>query len=961
VVVARRPPRRGVAVLIGAVFIVLVAAGTLARFYTDLLWFDEVGKSSVFWGRIVAQVTLGVAAGIGTALVIGVNLAIVDRVSPRYRLAPAQRATPAEQYRAVLGPYLRPLRLLIAAFLGLVIGLQTAGLWDTYLLWRNRVSFGERDPQFGRDIGFYVFELPFQRAVFGWLFATLILATLLVAVAHYLLGGIRPQAEGNRVAAPVIMHLSVLIGLLVLLKAWAYRLDQFDLLYSPRGTVTGASYTDVKAQLPALQFLVIAAIACAALFFYNVRQRGYVLPAAGLVVLVLVSVLVGFVYPQIVQRFQVDPQELQREEPYIQRNIEATRRAFKLDDVRPSEFQAEPNLTRTDLRDNRSTIDNIRVWEAGVLKQATTNLQAIGQYYDFNDVDVDRYQIDGQLRQVMVSAREVDPTRLQSAAQTWQNVHLAYTHGYGVVAAQVNTAQAPGGQPVYVVSNFSDLDKAKIPVTQPRIYFGELLQGAPAFTIGNSRQPEVGAPSAGSQQGAANFHYDGNGGVQLSSPLRRLAFALRFRDVNLLISGNISGRSRLMFNRDVRDRVEKVAPFLQWDGDPYVAVVDGRIVFIRDGYTTTAQYPYSERIRLEQAARRTAVGERGVRGVANYIRNSVKAVVDAYDGTVTLYAYDESDPLLRAWRKTFPNLFAPRDQISGALRAHLRYPEDMFSVQAERYKSYHIVGARDFYSKQDFWDLPEDRSGEVRQQQNSLVSSAASERARPYYLLSTLPGEEQEGFVLVQTFTPNGKPNMVAYLAARADPDPQGPGGIISYSLPRARQIAGPAQVVAQMLADPNVSQEITFFNQQGSRVTLGNLLVVPVEESLLYVQPLFVQATNAAIPELRRVMVFFNGQLGYEPTLSGAIDEVLGPGGAEEPTTPGGSAPPPTTATPSGGEVRQLLDQAGRALETAQQALQRGDLGAYQRGVNSARDLIRQAQSVAARQPQAEAGTPPG
>jgi len=935
---------------VGAVFVVLVGAGALARFFTDLLWFQEVDQTGVFWGRLGAQATLGIVAGLGTAIVIGVNLAIVDRISPRYRLAPVQRTNPAEQYRVVLGPYLRPLRLLIAIFLGLVIGLQTSGMWATYLQWRNRVSFGERDPQFGRDIGFYVFELPFQRAVFGWLFATLILTTLLVAVGHYLLGGIRPQAESNRVAAPVIMHLSVLVGLLVLLKAWAYRLDQFDLLYSPRGVVTGASYTDVKAQLPALQFLVIAAIACAALFFYNVRQRGYVLPAAGLVVLALVSVLVGFIYPQIVQRFQVDPQELQREEPYIQRNIEATRKAFKLDDVKPSEFKAEPNLTAADLRNNRPTIDNIRVWEPNVLKQANTNLQAIGQYYDFNDVDVDRYQIDGQERQVMVSAREVDPTRLQASAQTWQNLHLAYTHGYGVVAAQVNTAQAPGGQPVYVVSNFDNLDRAKIPVTQPRIYFGELLSGAPAFTIGNSKQPEVGAPSAGSQQGAANFHYDGKGGVQLSSPLRRLAFALRFRDINLLISGNISGQSRIMFNRDVRDRVEKVAPFLQWDGDPYVAVVNGRIVFIRDGYTTTAQYPYSERIELDQAARRTTPGDRGVRGTSNYIRNSVKAVVDAYDGSVTLYAFDESDPLLRAWRKAFPNLFAPRERIEPALEAHLRYPEDLFSVQAERYKSYHILGARDFYSKQDFWDLPEDRSGEVRQQNSVLSSAVPNERARPYYLLTELPGQTEEGFVLVQTFTPNGKPNLVAYMAAQASS--QDDGGIISFSLPRDQQIAGPAQVNAQMLADPQVSQEITFFNQQGSRVTLGNLLVVPVDDSLLYVQPLFVQATGTAIPELRRVMVFFNGQLGYEPTLSGAIDEVLGPGGSESttPTTPSG---PATPSAPSGGEVRQLLDQAGRALEDAQRALQRGDLGAYQRGVNDARNLIRQAQAAAGRQPQ--------
>jgi uncharacterized membrane protein (UPF0182 family) len=654
------------------------------------------------------------------------------------------------------------------------------------------------------------------------------------------------------------------------------------------------------------------------------------------------------VYPTVVQRFQVAPQELQREEPYIQRNIEATRNAFKLDSIELSDFAAAPDLTRDELRTNKTTVDNIRVWEPNVLKEATSNLQAIGQYYDFNDVDVDRYKIDGQLRQVMVAAREVDPTKLQQSAQTWQNLHLAYTHGYGVVAAQVNTAQAPGGRPVYVVKDF-DLENAKIPVTQPRIYFGEFLQGAPAFTIGNTKQPEVGAPSAGSEQGAATFNYGGQGGIAVSNAMRRLAFGLRFRDVNLLISGNITSQSRLMFNRDIRDRVEKVAPFLQWDGDPYVVVIGGRIKFIRDGYTTTAQYPYSERIELDQAARRQGRGERGVQGTANYIRNSVKAVVDAYDGSVSLYAYDEQDPLLRAWRKAFPSLFQPRSQISTELNEHLRYPEDLFSVQADRYKSYHILGARDFYSKQDFWDLPEDRSGEVRQQQSSaaaLVAGAGTERARPYYLLTQLPGEEADEFIVVQTFTPNGKANLVSYLAARSSD--QGDAKIVAYSLPRTRQVSGPAQVNAQILADPTISQEVTLFNQQGSQVTLGNLLTVPIEDSLLYVQPFFVQARGNAIPELRRVAVFYNDRLGYKSTLGEAIEEVLD---QSTPGTPPVTSPDGGTTTPQpqpSESVKALLDQASAALTQAQQSLQRGDLAGYQEGVNRARQLIQQAQAAA-------------
>ena len=423
-----------------------------------------------------------------------------------------------------------------------------------------------------------------------------------------------------------------------------------------------------------------------------------------------------------------------------------------------------------------------------MLKTAIQNLQAIGQYYEFSDVDVDRYRIGGALRQVMISAREVDPRNLDASAQTWVNLYLAYTHGYGVVAAQVNRAET-SGRPAFVVSGF-DQQRAAIPVRQPRIYFGEPPPDTPSYVVVGSRQPEVGSPSVGGDS-AASFRYDGRGGVQLSSPLRRLAAAVHFTDLNLLISSNLNGRSRILFNRDVRDRVEKAAPFLQWDADPYVAVVDGRVVFVRDGYTTTDNFPYSQRIQLDVAARRTDSEDRGVHGEANYIRNSVKAVVDAYDGTTTLYVFDETDPLLRAWRKAFPNLFAPRRAMSRELQAHLRYPEDLFSIQTDRYASYHIGAARDFYSKQDFWALPEDRSGQLTHGEGSLVVAGPKPRMRPYYLLTRLPGERDEQFVLVMPFTPNNKQNMVAYMAARSDP-PATARSPCSASLARGRCSARP-------------------------------------------------------------------------------------------------------------------------------------------------------------------------
>jgi len=934
----RRPPRRWPLVVAGIMVVLVWLASGLARFWLDLLWFREVGKTQVFWGMLGVEIGLGLLTGLGTALIVGGNLWVAQRIAVPSRPA-AVEGSGAEQLRRALLPYRRAFRIGVVAVLGLLVGLHGAGQWRTYMLWRNQVPFGDRDAQFGRDVGFYVFSLPLQRAVFGWLLATVLATTLLVVVEHWLLGGIQPVARDSRVAPHVHAHLAILLGCIVLLKAWSYRLDQFSLVFSPRGVVTGASYTDVHAQLPALRLLMLVAPVCAVLFFLNVRSRDFTLPVVGTLLLVLSSVLIGGAVPAFVQRFQVAPQELQQEEPYIQRNIDATRRAFALEGVETSDFPAAEDLTPAEVRANAATVDNIRLWEADVLKTAIQNLQAIGQYYEFSDVDVDRYRISGTARQVMISAREVDPRNLDASAQTWVNLHLAYTHGYGVVAAQVNQA-GTSGRPDFIVSGF-DQQAAAIPVRQPRIYFGEPPPDTPAYVVVGSRQPEVDSPSV-SGQSQVLVRYDGRGGVQLSSQLRRLAAAMRFRDLNLLISSNLDRRSRILFNRDIRDRLEKAAPFLQWDADPYVAVVDGRVVFIRDGYTTTDNYPYSQRIRLEVAARRTDPGDRGVDGEANYIRNSVKAVVDAYDGTTTLYAFDETDPLLRAWRKAFPGLFAPRSAMSADLQAHLRYPEDLFSIQTDRYASYHIGAARDFYSKQDFWALPEDRSGQLTRGEGSLVVAGTKPRMRPYYLLTRLPGQPDEQFVLVMPFTPNNKQNMVAYMAARSDP--AGYGRITLFSLPRARTVFGPTQVHAQILADPDVAKELTLFNQQGSTVILGNLLTVPIKDALLYVQPVFVQASQGAIPELRRVPVFFNNQLGYTANLADSIDQVLG----QTTEGPAASSPqPPAGPRATSTALARILQQQAEQYRRAQEALDRHDLGAYQRAIDRLGQLIEQAQRL--------------
>jgi uncharacterized membrane protein (UPF0182 family) len=941
-------------VVAGILVVLILLANGLAGFWLDLLWFREVGKTQVFLRVLGVEIGLALLTGLGTALIVGGNLWVAQRIavpSP----PPVVEESRAEHLRRALVPYIRAFRIGVVGVLGLLAGLHGASQWRTYMLWRNQVPFGDRDAQFGRDIGFYVFSLPLQRAVFGWLLFTLLATTLLVVAEHWLLGGIQPAARGNRVAPHVHAHLAILLGCIVLLKAWGYRLDQLSLVFSPRGVVTGASYTDVHAQLPALRLLMLVAPVCAVLFFLNLRSRDFTLPVAGTLLLVLSSILIGGLVPAFVQRFQVTPQELQREEPYIQRNIEATRKAFALEGVQTSDFPAAEDLTPAAVRANAATVDNIRLWEADVLKTAIQNLQAIGQYYEFSDVDVDRYPISGTARQVMISAREVDPRNLDASAQTWVNLHLAYTHGYGVVAAQVNQAES-SGRPDFIVSGF-DQQAAAIPVRQPRIYFGEPPPDTPTYVVVGSRQPEVDSPSV-SGQSQVLVRYDGRGGVQLASPLRRLAAAVHFKDLNLLISSNLNSRSRILFNRDIRDRMEKAAPFLQWDADPYVAVVDGRIVYIRDGYTTTDNYPYSQRIPLDVAARRTDPNDRGVGGEANYIRNSVKAVVDAYDGTTTLYAFDEGDPLLRAWRKAFPGLFTPRSAMSADLQAHLRYPEDLFSIQTDRYASYHIGAARDFYSKQDFWALPEDRSGQLTRGEGQLVVAGTKPRMRPYYLLTKLPGEQDEQFLLVMPFTPNNKQNMVAYMAARSDP--AGYGRITLFSLPRARTVFGPTQVHAQILADPDVAKELTLFNQQGSTVILGNLLTVPIKDALLYVQPIFVQASQGAIPELRRVPVFFNNQLGYTANLTDSIDQVLG----QTTNAPPASGPqPPTGPQTASTALARILQQQAEQYRRAQQALDRHDLGAYQHAIDRLGQLIEQAQRLTGAPPPpptTQAATPP-
>jgi uncharacterized membrane protein (UPF0182 family) len=908
-----RVSRRALVATLAAVIVLLILIGSGATFYTDLLWYREIGFSAVFTTQIWTKFLLALVFGALFAAVLLCNLWVVQKVTSPTRLF-TLRDQVLERYRATLRPYVRRGVVGVAVLFGLFAGSGAVGQWRNWLLFSHAEPFGTTDPVFSKDIGFYVFRLPFLRFLFTWSFSSLLVITIIVGVAHYVMGGIRPGPAGQRVTPQVKAHLSVLLGALVLLKAWGYRLDQYFLLYSPRGTVTGASYTDVRAQLPALRLLVVIAIVSGLLFLVNIRLRGWTLPAAAVAILALTSILVGGLYPALVQRFRVTPQERLRERPYIARNIEATRAAFGIDDRRVTvkEFPAEQRLDLPTIQRNRATVENIRLWSPDVLTTAYTQLQRITPYYEFLDVDIDRYAFDGTRRQVMISAREIAQGGLPASARTWINNHLVYTHGFGVVASRVNSA-TPEGQPDFIIRDIpGTLAPGLPPIAEPRIYFGE-TEDVP-FVVVNTAEPEVDYPAEGRIQ---YTRYRGTGGIPLAGLGRRAAFAWRFRDVNLLISGAIRGDSRIIFRRTVADRLTQAAPFLKLDGDPYIAIVDGRLTWIQDAYTTTDMYPYAQRVDLGAI---TGGGTR-ISGVANYIRNSVKATVDATNGTVTLYVFDETDPLVRAWRRVWPGIFRPLSAASPGLRAHFRYPEDLFLVQAHQYRLYHMTDPNEFYAREDAWRIPDDPTAPPGQERPFP----------PYYVLMRLPGETREEFILMLPFAPfsgqqgmaSRRTNMTAWLAARSDPENY--GQLISFVFPRQKNVPGPEQIQARINQDPAVSQQITLWGQLGSTVRYGNVLVIPIEDSILYVQPLYLAAARSPLPELKRVVVVAGDTVRMGETLEGALAAVFG------------AAPPaPIEGTPgtppAGSDVASLLREALAHYDRAQEALRQGDLARFQR-----------------------------
>ena len=951
----RRPSNRRIALiaLAAVVVVLLVSLRGIAGFYTDYLWFKELGYTDVWRGLLVAK---GLPTAVFTVvfflLILG-NLIIADRLQPRFRPAGPEEEL-VERYRQFIGPYAGRVRVAVAAFLAVVAASGLTSQWNAWILFRHRVPFGGKgDAQFGADIGFYVFTLPFLRFIFEWTFAALVIVLLVTAVAHYLNGGIRVQGPLQRVTPQVKAHLSVLLGAMALLKAFGYWLQRFELNFSSRGAVQGASYTDVKAELPALNMLIVISVAAALLFFVNRWLKGWVLPIIAVGLWSFVSVIIGGIYPTIIQKASVEPNELQKESRYIQRNINATRAAFGLDKVTVKDFDYKEDLSAATINANQGTIGDARLWDPSVLRTTFRELQQIRPQYIFGDVDIDRYMIDGRERQVVLSARELDLTNLPS--QTWQNRHLVYTHGYGLVASPSNGVTKDGA-PEFLVKDIPP-SSTQLDVTQPAIYYGEKL---PGYAFVDTTQKEFDYPREPTD---ASTTYAGKGGVKVGNIIRRAALFLRFGDIKVLISSQITPRSRALYLRDVRDRVKKAAPFLKYDADPYPVLINGRILWVIDGYTATDRYPYSQAYTPDPNRLTTASG---LSTRLNYVRNSVKATVDAYDGTVKFYVYDDltnPDPIVKAYRRAFPKLFTDRSQMPAGLVDHLRYPEDMFRVQTDRFADYHVTDPGTFYRNSRQWAVAQDPGSGVLElstqttappapQPGRPVPAGPGKRARmePYYLLMKLPGETKESFLILEPFVPVGAggselSNLSAFMVAKSDPGSY--GKLEAYSMPVGQVVRGPDQINAIINTTPDISSKLTLLNQSGSQIIQGNMVVIPVEQSLLYIRPLYIQGSGATrLPLFKFVVAVYGGRAVIGESLPDALSQLFPDLGPAPPPGGGPTTPPPNGAP--GGDVAGLLAQAETAYNDAQAALKNGDLSGYQKAVDKMADLIRQSRVAA-------------
>jgi len=873
-------------IIIGVGLFWLVSYGV--NMYTDWLWFKSLTLESVFLTRLTSRIAVFFGAAIPFVIIFMGNVVLARWLSIRERLY-------VGQHRALDLPIFGWLIWIVGVVLGWAVGMAAAPRWLDFLRFFNQYAFGVEDPIFGRDVGFFVFSLPLYHFIQGWLITTLIM-TLLGVLIIYFFAQLNNIRQGEVIVLPhVRLHVSAVGAGLFAVIAWGHRLAAYGLLYSPRGVAFGGSYTDVHAELPALQAMFWLALIIAVLLLANVYLRRLWLPIIGAGAWMGIALIIVSIVPGFVQTYVVKPNELTLEAPYIAHNIQFTRQAFGLDDVEEHDFgQVEP-LTAEALPRSRTILQNVRLWDYRPLLQTYRQIQEIRLYYHFNDLDVDRYQFGDEYRQVMLGARELDQSRLQSVS--WVNQHLQFTHGYGVVMNPVSEF-TPEGLPILWIKDLPPEAVVPLELGRPEIYYGEMTDN---YVFVNTGLEEFDYP-----RGEENVYtfYEGTGGIALNSYVKRLAFALRLGDVNMLLSQYIHADSRLMINRRIQERARQVAPFLEYDRDPYVVVVDGRVLWIHDAYTVSDRYPYSEPL-----------------GGLNYIRNAVKVVTDAYNGTVTFYVTDPEDPLIQAYASIFPRLFTSQEDMPDGLRQHLRYPEDLFTVQATVYRTYHMGDVNVFYNQEDLWDIPQE------------LFAAQPQPVEPYYVILRLPEQEQDEFMLIQPFTPASKDNLIAWMAGRCDVPNY--GQLVVYRFPKNELLYGPSQIEARIDQDPEISAQLSLWSQRGSQVIRGNLLVIPLENSLIYVEPLYLQAETGQIPELKRVILASGERIVMSETLAEGLVSLFGKGAAgavdvetERPVVGTGDVDILT-----GDAAQQIYDLAHQAEEhyaAAQAALQNGDWATY-------------------------------
>ncbi|WP_350349520.1 UPF0182 family protein [Agromyces sp. G08B096] len=935
----RRAP---IAITIGVVAVLVIAFFVFAGLYADVLWYDQLGYLGVLTTEWVSRVVLFVIGFLAMAVPIWASIQIAYRTRPVY----AKLNSQLDRYQEVFEPLRRLAMYGIPAILGIFAGVATSTRWELTLTWLNRTPFGETDPQFGFDIGFYVFELPFYRSVVGFASAVVLLSAILVVATNYLYGAIRISGREVVISKSARIQIAVTAGLYLLLQAVSIWFDQYATVTEQGSLITGAAYTDVNAVIPGRGILAAIAVGVAILFFVTAVIGRWRLPLVGTALLIVSSLIIGSLYPWVVQRFQVDPSERALEEPYIQRNIDLTRDAYGVADIEEIPYEAKTDAEPGALRSDAETTASIRLMDPAIISPAFNQLQQFRQYYQFpSDLDVDRYELeDGSTQDTIVAIRDVALEGLGDA-NTWYNSHIVYTHGYGLVAAAGNQRSADG-QPVFLQSGIPST--GALGDFQPRVYFGE---SSPDYSI-------VGAPEGadpveldypGGSDGADQTQttFEGDGGPKLDNAFTKLIYALKFQSEQIFLSDAVTTDSQILYDRNPLDRVRKVAPYLTLDSDTYPSVVDGRIVWIVDGYTLSDQYPYSDKVSMSEAIADSDLPTPTLAfDEVNYIRNSVKATVDAYDGSVTLYAWDEQDPILETWQKVFPSTLKPMSEMSGELMSHVRYPADLFKVQRAVLGRYHVDQAGAFYSREDAWTTPKDPT--------APESSALLQP--PYYLTMQMPGQEAPSYSLYSTFIPEARGaqsrNVLrGYLAVDSDAGSEagvrsdGYGKLRMLALPEDDNVPGPGQVQNTFDSDPTVGRELNILQQGQSTVTNGNLLTLPVGGGLLYVQPVYVQSSGGtAYPLLQKVLVAFGDQIAFQDTLDQALDVLFGgdsgAAAGDQEVEPGTETPAPDGGTGEGegeteqptenSELQTLLNRAQQALENKQAALQAGDWTAY-------------------------------